>query len=77
MISIFIPIRKGSKRIKNKNFKSLPKFRFGLTELKIRQLEKLKTKWPEPEKFTKKYEELRCKEVKSLIFDKFLKELKV
>ena len=43
MISIFIPIRKGSKRIKNKNFKSLPKFRFGLTELKIRQLEKLKT----------------------------------
>jgi len=40
------------------------------------ELEKLKTKWPEPEKFTKKYEELRCKEVKSLIFDKFLKELK-
>ena len=40
------------------------------------ELEKLKTKWPEPEKFAKKYEELRCKEVKSLIFDKFLKELK-
>ena len=40
------------------------------------ELEKLKTKWTEPEKFTKKYEELRCKEVKSLIFDKFLKELK-
>ena len=37
---------------------------------------KLKAKWPEPEKFTKKYEELRCKEVKALIFDKFLKELK-
>ena len=42
----------------------------------VQELEKLKTKWPEPEKFTKKYEELRCKEVKSLIFDKFLKELK-
>ena len=40
------------------------------------ELEKLKTKWPEAEKFAKKYEELRCKEVKSLIFDKFLKELK-
>ena len=40
------------------------------------KLEKLKTKWPEPDKFAKKYEELRCKEVKSLIFDKFLKELK-
>jgi DNA polymerase elongation subunit (family B) len=40
------------------------------------EVEKLKTKWPEPDKFIKKYEELRCKEVKSLIFDKFLKELK-
>jgi DNA polymerase elongation subunit (family B) len=40
------------------------------------ELEKLKTKWPEPEKFAKKYEELRCKEVKSIIFDKFLKDLK-
>jgi len=40
------------------------------------EIEKLKTKWPEPEKFTKKYEELRCKEIKSLIFDKYLKELK-
>ena len=37
---------------------------------------KLREKWPEPEKFIKKYEELRCKEVKSLIFDKYLKELK-
>lgn len=42
MISIFIPIRKGSKRIINKNIKSLPKFKFGLTELKLKQLEKLK-----------------------------------
>lgn len=42
----------------------------------VQELEKLKTKWPEPDKFVKKYEELRCKEVKLLIFDKFLKELK-
>ena len=34
------------------------------------EIEKLKNKWPEPEKFIKKYEELRCKEVKSIIFDK-------
>jgi DNA polymerase elongation subunit (family B) len=39
------------------------------------EVEKLKNKWPEPEKFIKKYEELRCKEVKLLIFDKFLKKL--
>jgi DNA polymerase elongation subunit (family B) len=40
------------------------------------EVEKLREKWPEPEKFQKKYEELRCKEVKSLIFDKYLKDLK-
>ena len=40
------------------------------------EIEKLKTKWPEPEKYNKKLEELRCKEIKALIFDKFLKELK-
>lgn len=38
------------------------------------EVEKLRNKWPEPEKYAKKYEELRCKEVKSLIFDKFLKK---
>ena len=37
------------------------------------EVEKLREKWPEPEKFEKKFEELRCKEVKSLIFDKYLK----
>ncbi|AET73097.1 DNA polymerase [Phaeocystis globosa virus 12T] len=37
---------------------------------------KLKEKWPDPEKYVKKYEELRCKEVKALIFDKYLKGLK-
>jgi CMP-N-acetylneuraminic acid synthetase len=42
-ITIFLPIRKGSKRIKNKNIKSLPDLRFGLTELKINQLKKLRT----------------------------------
>ena len=40
------------------------------------EVEKLKAKWPDCEKFEKKYEELRCKEVKSLIFDKYLKDLK-
>ena len=40
------------------------------------EVEKLKSKWPDCEKFEKKYEELRCKEVKSLIFDKYLKDLK-
>ena len=44
MISIFLPIRKGSKRIKNKNIKPLPHHKFGLTELKIYQLKKLKKK---------------------------------
>jgi len=42
MISFFIPIRKGSKRIKNKNFKPLPGYRFGLTEIKIKQIIKFK-----------------------------------
>mgnify|MGYP005643202111 FL=1 len=37
---------------------------------------KLKEKWSEPEKYVKKYEELRCKEVKALLFDKYLKDLK-
>ena len=40
-ISIFIPIRKNSKRIKNKNIKPLPGLKFGLTELKIKQLNEL------------------------------------
>ena len=42
MISIFIPIRKNSKRIKNKNIKKIGKFKYGLTEIKINHLEKLK-----------------------------------
>lgn len=42
MISIFIPIRKGSKRVINKNFKRLPYFQNGLTEIKLKQLKKFK-----------------------------------
>ena len=38
---MFIPIRKGSRRIINKNFKNY-RFNYGLTELKIKQLEKFK-----------------------------------
>ena len=37
------------------------------------ELSKLKEKYPEPEKYRKKVEELRCKEVKTLIFDEFIK----
>ncbi len=44
MISFFIPIRKGSKRIINKNLKKLPRNKHGLTELKITQLKKLRKK---------------------------------
>ena len=44
MISIFIPIRKGSKRIINKNFKPLPGYKYGLTEIKIKHLKKLRYK---------------------------------
>ena len=42
MISFFIPIRKGSKRIMNKNLRPLPGFKFGLTEIKIKQIEKFR-----------------------------------
>jgi CMP-N-acetylneuraminic acid synthetase len=41
-ISFFLPIRRNSKRIKNKNIKSLPGFKFGLTEIKIKQINKLR-----------------------------------
>ena len=44
MISFFLPIRKNSKRIINKNLKSLPQYKFGLTELKVKQLKRLKKK---------------------------------
>ena len=40
------------------------------------EIEKLRTKWPEQDKFEKKLEELKCKEIKSLLFDSYLKECK-
>ncbi|MDB9744777.1 hypothetical protein OAA82_02330 [Pelagibacteraceae bacterium] len=41
MISIFIPVRKGSKRVKNKNIRSVGKHKLGLLEIKLKQLKKL------------------------------------
>ena len=38
MISIFLPIKKTSKRLKNKNFLKITKFSYGLSEIKILQL---------------------------------------
>lgn len=42
MISFFIPIRKGSKRILNKNTVPINKYKLGLTEIKVLQLQKLR-----------------------------------
>lgn len=42
MISFFIPIRKNSKRVKNKNTKKIGKYSMGLTELKINQIKKFR-----------------------------------
>ena len=42
MISFFIPIRKNSRRVKNKNLKRVGKHKFGLTEIKLNQLKKFK-----------------------------------
>ena len=38
-------------------------------------IEKLRKKWPDEDKFQKKYEEFRNKEVKSIIFDEYIKLL--
>ena len=40
------------------------------------QIKKLEEKWQEKEKFYKKLEELRSKEIKKLIFDQYLNRLK-
>jgi NADPH-dependent 7-cyano-7-deazaguanine reductase QueF len=40
------------------------------------EIEKLKEKWNEPEKLKKKLEELKCKEVKACLFDKYINSLK-
>ena len=42
-IKFFLPCRAGSQRIKNKNYRKFYKFKFGLIELKINQLLKVKT----------------------------------
>lgn len=44
MISFFIPVRKESKRIKNKNILKLPGYRFGIVQIKLEQLQKLRDK---------------------------------
>ena len=40
------------------------------------EVENLKAKWKDPEKYAKKYDELRMKNVKRCFFDKYLKKLK-
>ena len=40
------------------------------------ELIRIKEKWPDPEKYVKKIEELRSKEVKACLFDKYLEKLK-
>ena len=40
------------------------------------EIEKLNEKWKEPEKLKKKLEELKCKEVKACLFDKYINILK-
>ena len=44
MISFFIPIKKNSKRVINKNTKKISKFKLGLTEIKLNQLKKFRNK---------------------------------
>ena len=41
-VKIFLPCRSGSQRVKNKNIKKFHKYKFGLFELKIKQLIKIK-----------------------------------
>ena len=42
MISIFIPVRKGSKRISNKNTTKISSFKHGLVEIKVKQFARLR-----------------------------------
>ena len=41
-INVFLPCRSGSQRVKNKNIRKFHKYKFGLIELKINQLLKVK-----------------------------------
>ena len=42
IIKAFLPCRSGSQRIKNKNTRKFSKFKFGLFQLKVEQLIKVK-----------------------------------
>ena len=70
MISVFIPIRKNSKRIKNKSIKKIGKYKFGLTEIKIAQLTKLKKLLTKNKKNNVEFVvSTDCKEVKRYLKD--------
>jgi DNA polymerase elongation subunit (family B) len=61
---------------------NIPEFKNRQNQLKIKktakellweeELEKINLKWNDSEKYKKKLEELKCKEVKKIIFDKYL-----
>ena len=75
LINVFIPIRKNSKRIKNKSIRSIGKYKLGLTEIKILQIKKMLSK-VKKDKVLKKYEfniiiSTDCKKIK-----KFAKNFK-
>ena len=40
-VKAFLPCRSGSQRVKNKNIKKFHKYKFGLVELKLKQLLKV------------------------------------
>ena len=64
------------------DLENIPEFKNRQYQLKIKknskdlfwtdEIEKLKLKWIEPIKYKKKLEELKCKEVKKILFDKYL-----
>ena len=41
-----------------------------------KDIDKLREKWTDTDKFKKKYEEFRCKEVKNILFDEYIKQVK-
>ena len=61
---------------------NIPEFKNRQNQLKIKktakellweeELEKINLKWKDSEKYKKKLEELKCKEVKKILFDKYL-----
>lgn len=67
MITIFLPVRSGSQRIKNKNFRRLSIYRYGLFEIKIKQLVSLLN---HVDRIIVSSDDLRYKEIlKELNFD--------